>query len=390
MIPRPSRVRLTPLGRMLAESVFTGCAPPADADAAALMDVLGAVPPKIAGQMAAPWLAARSPAEAVSALLAYAEPADPARRMIAVAFATGVGPDGAPAWREWADRPGFGAYARMWLTEQGEDVTEHPGDQAWLAVEALSAAEAEIPPELTPLVMGTALGNADAHETAEALSLLSGSGHPDAARFAGWVTAATGVSPPAVRPARTAGLPGGEVYQLKITLRGVSKPPVWRRVAVPAAVTLDLLHEVIQQAMGWEDDHMHVFSTPWQDYGTPDSSLGYADESKVTLAEILAKPGATMHYTYDFGDDWELDVVLEKVVPPDPVPGLSCLAGKGACPPEDCGGAWGYASLKEVLADPGHEEHEDLLDWLGLDSAADFNPARFRLDEVNARLSQLT
>ncbi len=140
-----ARVRLTPLGRMLAESVFVGCAPLADADAAALMDVLGAVPPKIAAQMAAPWLAARSPVLAVRELLAYAESAVPAQRMIAVAFAAGIGPDSTPAWREWADRPGFGAYARMLLTEQGEEVAGHPGDQAWLAVEALSAAEAAIP-----------------------------------------------------------------------------------------------------------------------------------------------------------------------------------------------------------------------------------------------------
>jgi len=169
----------------------------------------------------------------------------------------------------------------------------------------------------------------------------------------------------------------------------VTKPPVWRRIAVPAGLTLDLLHEVIQEVMGWEDGHMHVFSTPSRDYGMPDSELGYADERKVTLGQVLARPGASMRYTYDFGDDWEHDIVLEKILSPDTATGLSCLAGKGACPPEDCGGAWGYASLKEALADPGHEEHKDLLDWLGLDSAADFDPARFRLDEVNARLSQL-
>jgi len=287
-----ARVRLTPLGRMLAESVFAGCAPSADADAATLTDVLGTVPPKIAAQMAATWLAARSPVAAVRELLAYAEHADPAQRMTAIAFATGVGHEGAPAWREWADRPGFGAYARMWLAEQGEDVAEHPGDQAWLTVEALSAAGAAIPPELTPLVFAAALGNADADETAEALSLLSGSGHPAAAQFIESVTAVTGMRSPAVRPARPAVLPGGDVYQLKITLRGVSKPPIWRRIAVPAALTLDLLHEVIQQAMGWEDGHMHVFSTPRRDYGTPDSDLGHADEGKVTLAEVLAEPGA--------------------------------------------------------------------------------------------------
>lgn len=380
-----ARVRLTQLGRMLAESIFTGCAPPADADVAALLDVLSGVPPKIAAQMAAPWLAARSPAAAVGDLLAYAESADPARRMIAMAFAMGIGPEAAPAWREWTARPGFGAYARMWLTEQGEEVAEHPGDQAWLTVEALTAASSALPPELTPLVLGAALENAEAGEAAEALSLMTASGHPDAARFVEAVTAATGIRLPAGRPA----LPAGDVYQLKITLRGVTKPPVWRRIAVPAGLTLDLLHEVIQQAMGWEDGHLHVFSTPRRDYGIPDPELGHADERKATVAKVLARPGATMCYTYDFGDDWEHDIVLEKVLPPDPAVGLSCLAGKGACPPEDCGGAWGYASLKEALADPDHEEHEDLLDWLSLDSAADFDPAQFRLDQVNARLRKL-
>jgi Plasmid pRiA4b ORF-3-like protein len=383
-----ARVRLTPLGQMLAESVFTGCAPSADADAAALVDVLGVVPPRIAARMAASWLAARSPAAAVGDLLAYAEAADPARRMIAMAFAMGVGPEAAPAWREWSTRPGCGAYARMWLTEQGEEVAEHPGDQAWLTVEAFSAANAATSPELARLVFGEALGHADPGEAAEVISLMSASGHPEAARFVEYVAAANENGLPAARP-RRAGLPAGNVYQLKITLRGVVKPPVWRRIAVPAALPLDLLHEVIQQAMGWEDEHMHVFSTPRREYGIRDPELGHADERKVTVAEVLASPGATMGYTYDFGDDWEHDIVLEKVLPPGPAVGLSCLAGKGACPPEDCGGAWGYASLKEALADPDHEEHEDLLDWLGLDSAADFDPAQFSLDEVNARLSRI-
>ena len=382
-------VRLTELGRMLADSIFVGCAPSADADAAALLEVLSFVPSQIAERMAVPWLAARSPAAAVGELLAYAESAEPARRMIAMAFAMGIGREAAPAWREWADRPGFGAYARMWLTEQGEDVVAHPGDQAWLTVEAFAAASAAIPAEFTPLVLGAALENADAGGAAEALSLMSASGHPDAARFVESVTAASGIRLPAGRAARSASIPAGDVYQLKVTLRGVAKPPVWRRIAVPATLPLDLLHDVIQQAMGWEDGHLHMFSTTRRDYGSPDPELGHADEREVTVAEVLARPGATMLYTYDFGDGWEHDIVLEKVLPPDPVVGVSCLAGKGACPPEDCGGAWGYASLKEALADPTHEEYEDLLGWLGLDSAADFDPARFSLDEANAGLSQL-
>jgi len=380
-----ARVRLTPLGRMLAESIFTGCAPQVDTDAVTLLDELINVPPKIAAKMAAPWLAARSPAAAVGELLAYAESADAERRMIAIAFARDVGPEAAPAWRERAGQPGFGAYARMWLTEHGEEVAEQPGDQPWLMVETFTAASAAIPPELMPLVIGAALDHADAGELAEDLSLMSASGHPEAAQLVESVTAVTGIRPPAARSAR----PTGDIYQLKITLRDVTHPPVWRRIAVPAGLTLDLLHDVIQEAMGWEDDHMHVFSTPRREYGIPDSDLGHTDERKVTLAEVLTRPGAKMRYTYDFGDDWEHDIVLEKLLPPDPAAELSCLAGKGACPPEDCGGAWGYASLKETLADPDHEEHEDLLDWLGLDRAADFDPAQFRLDDVNARLSQL-
>ena len=71
-------------------------------------------------------------------------------------------------------------------------------------------------------------------------------------------------------------------------------------------------------------------------------------------------------------------------MPEDTYP--SCVAGKGACPPEDCGGTWGYAELKEILADPSHGGHQDMLEWLGLDAGKDFDPKRFSVSEVNARL----
>jgi Plasmid pRiA4b ORF-3-like protein len=102
---------------------------------------------------------------------------------------------------------------------------------------------------------------------------------------------------------------------------------------------------------------------------------------------VLSEPGDRFTYTYDFGDDWEHDIKLEKVLPPDPravVP--ACLAGKGACPPEDCGGASGYADLKEAIIDPARDEHAELLDWLGIDDPSDFTPAAFDLDRANARL----
>ena len=180
------------------------------------------------------------------------------------------------------------------------------------------------------------------------------------------------------------------VYQLKITLRGVTKPPVWRRVLVPADITLRNLHDVIQLAMGWEDDHLHMFSTGRQDYGTPGMGLECADDAWVRVSQILAGPGDRLRYTYDFGDDWEHDIVVEKTRPAAPGEAhLSCVAGKGACPPEDCGGAWGYADLKEVLADPAHEGHLDRLEWLGLDTGEDFDPSEFSAADVNTRLSVL-
>jgi Plasmid pRiA4b ORF-3-like protein len=91
-----------------------------------------------------------------------------------------------------------------------------------------------------------------------------------------------------------------------------------------------------------------------------------------------------MHYTYDFGDGWEHDIVLEKQLDPDPgEQSPTCLVGKGPCPPEDCGGSWGYADLKESLADPSHEAHEDMLEWLGLENAADFDPSACNVAEIN-------
>ena len=102
------------------------------------------------------------------------------------------------------------------------------------------------------------------------------------------------------------------MHQLKITLREVSGPPVWRRVLVPSDLTLADLHEVIQQAMGWENYHMHVFSTGRQEYGSPDRELGHASDRNVLLSQVFTRRGNRLRYTYDFGDDWGHDIVLEE------------------------------------------------------------------------------
>ena len=178
------------------------------------------------------------------------------------------------------------------------------------------------------------------------------------------------------------------IFQVKIGLIGVAKPPVWRRLLVPAEIGLDRFHEVIQAAMGWTDTHMHVFSTESAEYGMPDSDLGHRDERSATLVRLLSAPGDRIRYTYDFGDDWEHEIALEKILVPEPDQRYpSCVAGRSACPPEDCGGVWGYAHLREALADPTHEEHEELMDWLGLETPSEFDPAAFDLDEANEALA---
>ena len=181
---------------------------------------------------------------------------------------------------------------------------------------------------------------------------------------------------------------GEPVYQVRIALAEVDDPPVWRRLLVPAAMRLDRLHQVIQAVMGWDDYHLHVFSDGRTQYGRPNPELAFRDERTATLGELLPREGGRARYTYDFGDDWEHEIVVEKLLAAEPgVPYPLCVAGGGACPPEDCGGTWGYEHLREVLADPTSDEHDDMLAWLGLDKAADFDPYRFDVNQANRALA---
>ncbi len=177
------------------------------------------------------------------------------------------------------------------------------------------------------------------------------------------------------------------IMQLKIKLLGVTKPPVWRRLQLRADTRLDQLHEILQAALGWENYHMHVFSFGDEEFGIPDPELGFSDERQVTLGE-LTDVGARFRYTYDFGDDWQHEITVEDLLGADPdthYPAL--IAAKGACPPEDCGGPWGYANLRQILADPNHDEHQDMLEWLGLDNASDFDPAAIATETIDHELA---
>jgi hypothetical protein len=174
--------------------------------------------------------------------------------------------------------------------------------------------------------------------------------------------------------------------QLKVTLLGV-RPPIWRRIVVPGDAMLAKLHTILQVTMGWEDYHLHCFRIGEARYGLADPEdfdLGEIDEATVTVAEAFsASPKGA--YDYDFGDSWEHELVVEKTTSPEPLKFAVCLDGKRSCPPEDCGGTWGYGELLEALGDPSHEEHDDYVEWAG----EDFDPESFDLAGVNASLQRL-
>lgn len=175
------------------------------------------------------------------------------------------------------------------------------------------------------------------------------------------------------------------VHQLKVVLRGV-RPPIWRRLQVPSGMTLAELHRVVQVAMGWADYHLHQFEIGGVTYGVDDGEgWGPApeDEGHTRLDRVAGK-GTRFTYEYDFGDGWEHVVTVEDVLDAEagaryPV----CTAGKRACPPEDCGGVWGYEAFLAAVADPDHEEHEDLLEWAG----GQFDPEYLDLVAVNRALA---
>lgn len=177
------------------------------------------------------------------------------------------------------------------------------------------------------------------------------------------------------------------IYQLKITLRDI-RPPIWRRVLVRSDATLGHLHWVIQLAMGWTNSHLHSFSIQGIDYGVPMPELGFDDlglhnEQPVKLSKVIMGEKFKFFYLYDFGDSWEHEILVEKVLTAEadtdyPV----CIKAKRACPPEDCGGTWGYQEFVEAVQNPDHPDHEALLEWIG----GSFDPEDAELDKINTLL----
>ncbi|HUO83528.1 MAG TPA: plasmid pRiA4b ORF-3 family protein, partial [Thermoanaerobaculia bacterium] len=191
---------------------------------------------------------------------------------------------------------------------------------------------------------------------------------------------------PATRRAR--GRAGGRrssrkraIVRLKVTLRGI-RPPIWRRIEVRDDVTFATLHQILQFAMGWTDTHLHRFEVEGETIAVPDPEWDeeIIDSKRVRLRDVIDRGVRRFLYEYDFGDDWRHDVAIEKTVDPEPRPPVArVVAGRRACPPEDCGGPYGYAAMIEALSDPAHEEHESWRGWGGIGGSPGTSRRRGRL-----------
>lgn len=160
-------------------------------------------------------------------------------------------------------------------------------------------------------------------------------------------------------------------------------------------MSLNRLHNVFQIAMAWTDSHLHQFIVGTRSactyFAVPDREFDHLDsetlnEPRYTVTDLAPTAKKKFIYEYDFGDDWQHEIVTEKILPPDPAFKYPvCLAGANACPPEDCGGIYRYYDLLKILADPKHPEHEDMKEWIG----EGFDAARFDVNEINSMLKRL-
>lgn len=171
------------------------------------------------------------------------------------------------------------------------------------------------------------------------------------------------------------------IYQFKITLVGLT-PAIWRRVLVPAHFTLKELHEVIQNSFDWEQYHLYAFEYLGERYDDENPQL-----LSKKLCELNLKENSHLDYLYDFGDNWEHIVSLEKIITEDKGKTYPCCtAGNLTAPPEDCGGVFGYEDKLAILADDNDPEYEEIREWMG----KDFDPDVFDQEAINERLRSLT
>lgn len=159
-------------------------------------------------------------------------------------------------------------------------------------------------------------------------------------------------------------------------------PGIWRRVDVPVASSLKLLHETIQAAMGWENCHLWHFEAGGGRYGLSDSMWpedGLVDARKAKLGSLIDRGVRQLTYTYDMGDDWRHTITVEAVLSGGEGARYPLLVdGERRCPPEDVGGLPGFELFLEAMADTAHQEHRRLRKWHGGSFAADDMDERSR------------
>ncbi|MDR1166483.1 MAG: plasmid pRiA4b ORF-3 family protein [Deltaproteobacteria bacterium] len=185
---------------------------------------------------------------------------------------------------------------------------------------------------------------------------------------------------------------GVPLYAFRVELRDV-RPKVWRYFYVPSNINLAQFHRLVQEVMGWSNCHLYSFTIFGQEFYHPDED--YSDScgedclnpAKTKLNRLGLYKGARFRYLYDMGDSWEhvIKVLDTDFVPPTPGQASGCYKGARACPPEDCGGSYGYAELLEVLGNPKHEDHEDMMEWTG----GGFDPEEFDLGWKNRALQRV-
>lgn len=173
-----------------------------------------------------------------------------------------------------------------------------------------------------------------------------------------------------------------DLLQLRIELAWI-KPKIWRRIVVPESITLGKLHHVLQLTFGWHDCHLHEFEIGGERFGTPDPDFDWEpvrSEQRIQLKTALSGL-LSFKYIYDFGDHWEHRIKVERKLLGDPelTHCAFCLGGANAAPPEDVGGAPGYADFVLTITDPNHPEYQQMREWYG-DA---FDPTRFDSSALN-------
>ena len=321
----PGKPVITPLGRWAAAHLadgLPGLADPAWPAAEVITEAAGFSDEEQQHHVVWGWLAGRDSAQAAREILAAAEGMSPLLRSVAVRMVERLGEDALPAWREMKSSPHVGPHARAELAAWNQGPEPGDTDWDWLAVEAAAAALQDKGPDEALNRVWESMPGTDLDVC---FAAVRGTGHPDAADLARAVAefAASG-----------APLSLEQVTELKVSLSR-ARPPIWRRVRLPAAATLADLHRVIQVLFGWDGDHLHLFQVGKKQYANQFTGLERTgDEQAVRIRDVLT-PGAKIGYTYDFGADWEHEITLEQTTPRDPGQDYPvCVAFRGDSPVE--------------------------------------------------------